>query len=93
MKGKPPERVHEYRNHTLDSTRWDSYRGHDDDVIITTAYKAGTTWMQRIMASLILGPGPLYANLTAEISPWVDARWRHSSRCCSALNSKNIAGS
>ena len=74
MKGKPPERVHEYRNHTLDSTRWDSYRGRDDDVIITTAYKAGTTWMQRIMASLILGPGPLYANLTAEISPWVDAR-------------------
>jgi aryl sulfotransferase len=68
-----PERVHEYRNHHLDSTRWDRYSARDHDVVITTAYKAGTTWTQRIMASLILGPGRLYAPLW-EISPWVDAR-------------------
>jgi aryl sulfotransferase len=68
-----PERVHEYRNHHLDSRRWDAYSARDDDVVITTAYKAGTTWTQRIMASLILGPGSLYAPLL-EISPWVDAR-------------------
>ena len=75
MGGRVPERVHEYRNHHLDSTRWDGYSIRDDDVIITTAYKAGTTWTQRIMASLILGPGPLYGNLTLDISPWVDARF------------------
>jgi aryl sulfotransferase len=74
MDGRLPERIHEYRNHHLDSTRWDGYSVRDDDVIITTAYKAGTTWTQRIMASLILGPGPLYADLL-EISPWVDARF------------------
>jgi aryl sulfotransferase len=72
--GRPPERAHEYHNHHLDSTRWDQYVVRDDDVFITTAYKAGTTWTQRIMASLILGPGPLYASL-GEISPWVDARF------------------
>ena len=74
VNGALPERIHEYRNHHLDSTRWDNYAVRDDDVIITTAYKAGTTWTQRIMASLILGPGPLYATLL-EISPWVDARF------------------
>jgi len=63
MDGRLPERVHEYRNHHLDSTRWDGYSVRDDDVIVTTAYKAGTTWTQRIMASLILGPAPLYADL------------------------------
>ena len=74
MDGRLPERVHEYRNHHLDSTRWDGYSVRDDDVIVTTAHKAGTTWTQRIMASLILGPAPLYADLW-EISPWVDARF------------------
>jgi len=72
--GRPPERLHEYRNHHLDSTRWDRYSARDDDVFITTAYKAGTTWTQRIMASLILGPGPLYAGMH-ELSPWIDARF------------------
>jgi aryl sulfotransferase len=75
VNGRAPERIHEYRNHHLDSTRWDRYSARDDDVIITTAYKAGTTWTQRIMASLILGPGPLYADLW-EISPWIDSRYR-----------------
>jgi aryl sulfotransferase len=74
VNGRPPERTREYRNHHLDSTRWDEYVVRDDDVVITTAYKAGTTWTQRIMASLILGPGPLYGSLM-EISPWLDARF------------------
>jgi aryl sulfotransferase len=69
-----PVRTHEYRNHHLDSTRWDAFRPRDDDIVVTTAYKAGTTWTQRILAALILGPTPLEAPLT-DISPWVDARF------------------
>jgi aryl sulfotransferase len=69
-----PERTREYRNHHLDSTRWDPFVPRDDDIVTTTAYKAGTTWTQRILAALILGPGPLPARL-GEISPWVDARF------------------
>ena len=74
MTPNPPQRTREYRNHHLDSTRWDSFNARDDDIIITTAYKAGTTWTQRILAALILGSSPLYATLN-EISPWIDARW------------------
>lgn len=67
-----PERTREYRNHHLDSTRWDRVVPRDDDVVITTAYKAGTTWTQRIVAALILGAGPV--DLRA-VSPWIDARF------------------
>jgi aryl sulfotransferase len=70
----PPERTREYRNHHLDSTRWDRFVARDDDIIVTTAYKAGTTWTQRILASLLLGPGPLPLPL-GELSQWIDARW------------------
>jgi aryl sulfotransferase len=69
-----PERVHEYRNHHLDSTRWDHFHVRDGDIVVTTAYKAGTTWTQRILAALVLGLEPDGRGLM-EISPWIDARW------------------
>ena len=69
-----PERTRVYRNHHLDSTRWDSFVARDDDIFVTTAYKAGTTWTQRILAALVFGSVPLYAPL-GEISPWIDARF------------------
>jgi aryl sulfotransferase len=68
-----PQRVREYHNHHLDSTRWDSFRPRPDDIIISTTYKAGTTWMQRIVSLLVLGAGPLPRPL-AEMSPWIDLR-------------------
>jgi len=74
MAGKIPERTRTYQNHHLDSTRWDGFVPRDDDIVITTAYKAGTTWTQRIVAALVLGPPPLYSDLNA-ISPWIDARF------------------
>jgi aryl sulfotransferase len=69
-----PERTHEYRNHHLDSTRWDPYRPREGDIVVTTAYKAGTTWTQRILSALILGLEPDGRRLM-EISPWIDARF------------------
>jgi aryl sulfotransferase len=69
-----PQRTHEYRNHHLDSTRWDGFVPRDDDIFVTTAYKAGTTWTQRILAALVFGPGALPAPM-GEISPWIDARF------------------
>ena len=69
-----PERTRVYRNHHLDSTRWDRFLPRDDDIFVTTAYKAGTTWTQRILAALVLGPGPLEVHLR-DLSPWIDARF------------------
>lgn len=69
-----PQRVRVYQNHHLDSTRWDTFIHRPDDIIISTSYKAGTTWTQRIVSLLIFGPGPLPGDLMA-ISPWIDARF------------------
>src|SRR5207249_3053306 len=58
----------------LDSTRWDGFVPRDDDIVVTTAYKAGTTWTQRIVAALVFGGRPLPASL-GELSPWIGARF------------------
>ena len=69
------QRTRIYKNHHLDSTRWDAVEPRDGDVVVTTAYKAGTTWTQGILGNLLLrgvpdAPQPLLA------SPWVDARFQ-----------------
>jgi aryl sulfotransferase len=69
-----PERTRVYQNHHLDSTRWDSYVHRPGDIVISTSYKAGTTWTQRIVSLLIFGPGPLTQGMMA-LSPWIDARF------------------
>ena len=63
-----PKCTHVYQNHHLDGTRWVDFVPRSDDVIIATAYKCGTTWMQGIVSCLILGECQLSA------SPWLD--WR-----------------
>ena len=70
---KQPERLHEYRNHHLDSTRWDHFHVRDDDIVVTTAYKAGTTWTQRILAALIHGPDAEVTDLMLLASRQEDA--------------------
>ena len=69
-----PRRTRVYQNHHLDSTRWEGYTKRPDDIIISTSYKAGTTWTQRIVSLLIFGPGPLPADMMS-ITPWIDARF------------------
>jgi aryl sulfotransferase len=67
---RPPCRT--YVDWSLDSTRWDSYRPRRGDIIIATAPKCGTTWMQRIVALLVFNdPAPRSID---EVSPWLDMR-------------------
>src|SRR5436189_2961971 len=68
-----PHRVRTYQSHHLDSTHWDRFRPRAGDVIISTSYKSGTTWMQRIMSLLVFGNRPLTDDLTG-LSPWLDLR-------------------
>ena len=70
-----PERIHVYENHHLDSPRWDRFETRPDDILVTTAYKSGTTWMQTIVAHLIFQDGEIPGPIM-EIGPWIDMRAR-----------------
>ena len=67
-----PEKTRELHNHHFDSTIWNDLQFRDDDIIISTYAKAGTTWMQQIIAQLLFdGEEGLEV---AEMSPWMDLR-------------------
>lgn len=67
-----PRKLREMHSHHFDSTVWNDVVFRDDDVIVSTYGKAGTTWTQQIVAQLVFGGEPDVA--IAEISPWVDLR-------------------
>lgn len=63
----------EYRTWAVDSRRWNRFRPRDDDIVIATYPKCGTTWMQRIVSLLVFQttePMPI-----TDISPWLDRRF------------------
>jgi aryl sulfotransferase len=70
---KTPVVTRTYENHHLDSPRWDRFETRPGDIVITTAYKSGTTWMQNIVANLVFQDGDIPGPVM-EISPWVDMR-------------------
>lgn len=67
-----PAKTREMHNHHIDSTVWNDIKFRDDDIVIATYAKSGTTWMQQIVSQLIFeGRTDLPV---AEMSPWVDLR-------------------
>ncbi len=62
---------HLYQNWAFDALRWNFLKLRGDDIIIATSYKAGTTWMQGIVANLIFKGEPLPGPL-GDLSPWLD---------------------
>src|SRR3954465_7979367 len=67
-----PQKTKEMHNQHIDSTVWNDFQFRDDDIIISTYAKSGTTWMQQIVAQMLFGPDPDLA--VAEMSPWVGLR-------------------
>ncbi len=67
-----PEKTGELYHSHFDSTLWNDFPFRDDDIIISTWAKSGTTWVQQILAQLIFN-GATDLNV-AEMSPWVDMR-------------------
>jgi aryl sulfotransferase len=67
-----PRKTRELHNHHFDSTIWNDFAFRDDDIIISTYAKAGTTWMQQIVGQLLFDGDPELA--VAEMSPWLDLR-------------------
>jgi aryl sulfotransferase len=67
-----PKKLREFKNHHFDSTIWNEFDFRDDDIVITTYAKSGTTRMQQIIAQLLYkGEEGLEV---AEMSPWMDLR-------------------
>ena len=65
-------KTRELHNHHFDSNVWEEIQFRDDDIVIATYAKAGTKWMQQIIAELLFKGDPELA--VAELSPWVDLR-------------------
>ena len=67
-----PQKTRELHNHHFDSTVWNDFNFRDNDIVISTYAKSGTTWVQQIVSQLIFNGTP---NLeVAEMSPWLDLR-------------------
>lgn len=69
---KLPEKTRELHNHHFDSTVWNDFKFRDDDIVIGTYAKSGTTWVQQIVGQLVFDGNEDVA--VAEISPWIDLR-------------------
>lgn len=67
-----PIKSREIHDHHINSTVWNRFKFRDDDIIIATNGKSGTTWMQQIVAQLIFD-GTENVDVHA-LSPWVDLR-------------------
>lgn len=67
-----PVKTREIHNHHIDSTIWNDIALRDDDIVIATYGKSGTTWTQQIIGQLLFGGAEGVP--VAEISPWLDLR-------------------
>jgi aryl sulfotransferase len=67
-----PQKTRELHNHHFDSSIWNELDFRDDDIVIATYAKSGTTWMQQIVAQLLFQGDPTLS--VAEMSPWLDLR-------------------
>jgi aryl sulfotransferase len=67
-----PVKTRELNTQLYDSTPWNDFRFRDDDIVISTWAKSGTTWTQQIVAQLLFdGAEDLEV---ADMSPWLDLR-------------------
>jgi aryl sulfotransferase len=67
-----PQKQRELHNHHFDSTIWNDFAFRDDDIIIATYGKSGTTWVQQIVGQLLFNGAEDVS--VAEFSPWLDLR-------------------
>lgn len=68
-----PRRSRDYHHHHFDSSIWDDFVVRDDDIIIASPVKSGSTWLQQIIATLVFGNNPRPAPLN-RFSLFLDLR-------------------
>lgn len=88
MSHESPAHIHNYdRHHFLEGSRWLGYRPREDDIVVSTSYKAGTTWVQTIVANLIFQDGVFPAPIGV-MSPWLEMRLRPADQDFAQLESQ-----
>ena len=68
-----PKKEREYQDFAMDSTYWNEFEFRDDDIVIATWAKSGTTWVQQIVAQWIFN-SETEGVPVGDISPWLDFR-------------------
>jgi aryl sulfotransferase len=68
-----PQKTREYQNFAMDSTFWNDFKFRGDDIFISSYGKAGTTWIQQIVAQFIF-EGVTDDKPIGDISQWVEFR-------------------
>lgn len=74
-----PQRTRDYHNNHQNSDKWDLVDLREGDVVISTSYKSGTTWLQTICINILYKgkipgfDGDSFSGIL-EMSPWVDLR-------------------
>ena len=68
-----PEKTRELNSVLFDSTRWNGFQFRDDDIVVVTWSKTGTTLTQQLVFQLIFAGKPgLYGEPGSGLSPWLD---------------------
>ncbi|MFN3312672.1 MAG: sulfotransferase domain-containing protein [Hyphomonas sp.] len=67
-----PVKTRKMHSHHFDSTIWNDLSFRDDDIIISTYAKSGTSWTQQMIAQMMFGGDPDLP--VADMSPWLDLR-------------------
>lgn len=67
-----PKKIGELQNHLMDSSRWNEFTFRDNDIVIGSWGKSGTTLTQQIVGQLIFNGVPAVIAFT--LSPWLDLR-------------------
>jgi aryl sulfotransferase len=67
-----PVKTRELYTQLFDSTVWNDVDFRDDDIVISTWAKSGTTWTQQIVSQLLFNGAEEME--VAEMSPWLDLR-------------------
>jgi aryl sulfotransferase len=71
-KPEGPVKTREVVNAYLDSTLWNGFRFRDDDIVVASPPKAGTTWTLAILVQLLHGAPEVVR--VGNICRWIDFR-------------------
>eukprot|EP01006_Ploeotia_vitrea_P066924 TRINITY_DN96020_c0_g1_i1.p1 TRINITY_DN96020_c0_g1~~TRINITY_DN96020_c0_g1_i1.p1 ORF type:complete len:306 (-),score=28.63 TRINITY_DN96020_c0_g1_i1:129-1046(-) len=73
--GSVPVRTQQKKGPFRNAELWNELQPRDDDIIIATPYKTGTTWMQQITNQLLCGGNPEVWPIHPELGPHSTGLW------------------